>query len=377
MTGQAERWWAALRWSSAAATVCLDARVRLGSMLHQPALSGGVALPVRLRSGTTIGDLVQAADKLASLYGCSHVEVVAAPGRGDLGTVVLHHERLPATRTYPRLTSRGTTLLPPSAAEPMPLGVDAHGMPVGLPLFSATGGTTLLVGGIPGTGKTVALRALLCGLAPTTASIFVIDPTGGAEAAHWGRRLSAVVADADAQPTLGLLGSLFDLVTRRGSILGAGGTIDMLAPVVLVCDELAELAAAGTPRQQDEARTLLRRIVALGRKANVTCLLATQRTTSTSIDVTTRSLAGWRLALPHPDDASGSEALLGPGRREAARLTKTDTGAGYLTNGGVPRLIRVFDTPVTLVPSLASASLGLDFDGLEGWDLALLRELTT
>jgi hypothetical protein len=185
------------------------------------------------------------------------------------------------------------------------------------------------------------------------------------------------VADADAQRTLDLLGSVLDLVTRRGPILGAGGTIDMLSPVVLVCDELAELAAAGTPRQQEEARTLLRRIVALGRKANVTCLLATQRTTSTSIDVTTRSRGGWRLALPHPDDASGSEALLGPGRREAARLTKADTGAGYLTNGGVPQLVRVFDTPVTLVSSVASVGLGRDFDELEGWDRALLRELTT
>jgi hypothetical protein len=139
VTGQAGRWWAALRWSSAAATVGLDAQVRLGSMLHQPALPGGVALPVRLGSGTTIGDLVEAADKLASIYGCSHVEVVATSGRGNLGTVVLHHERLPPVTVYPERSSSGRSLLPPSAAGQMPLGVDAHGTPVGLPLFSATG----------------------------------------------------------------------------------------------------------------------------------------------------------------------------------------------------------------------------------------------
>ena len=150
----------------------------------------------------------------------------------------------------------------------------------------------------------------------------------------------------------------------------------MFTPVVLVCDELAELAAAGTPKEQEEARAALRRIVALGRKAAVSVVLATQRTTSTSIDVTTRSLVAWRLALAHPDDLHGSEALLGPGRREAALLTKTDVGVGYLTNGGTPTMVRVFHIAAEQVSTVAAGCVSPSLDDLTLWEMASLRELT-
>ena len=42
--------------------------------------------------------------------------------------------------------------------------------------------------------------------------------------------------------------------------------------------------------------------------------------------MTTRGLVAWHLALAHPDDTHGSEALRGPGRRDAAALTKHHIG---------------------------------------------------
>lgn len=324
-----------------------------------------------------MADVERASPSLASVFGCARVEVEHDASRSDRCVVVFHRLRLPAFASFPVEGLALDGLLPQSSTMPLPLGVDANGDAVALPLFTSVGGTTLLVGGIPGTGKTGAVRTLLCGLAPTTASVFVIDPTGGAEASRWSSRLSAVVADADPGRTCDLLGELLALVVRRGEVLGAGGVTTMFPPVVLVCDELAELAAAGTSKQQDDARSLLRRLVALGRKTNVSCILATQRTTSTSIDVTTRSLAGWRLALPHPDDATGSEALLGPGRRQAADLSRDDVGAGFLTNGGPPRLIRVFESTDQLVEALRTTGSGLGLCELMHLDSVALRELTS
>jgi hypothetical protein len=370
------RLWLLVRWPQAAAATGLDATVRLGR-IRSGRRSSLAALPLRLRAGTTVADVERASGSLASVFGCARVVVEPDSERSDRCVVVFHRLRLPRFSPYPVDGLALDGLLPQSSTMPLPLGVDANDDTVALPLFTDVGGTTLLIGGIPGTGKTAALRALLCGLAPTTASVFVIDPTGGAEALRWSGRLSAVVTDADPVRTCALLGQLLALVVRRGEVLGAGGETTMFPPVVLVCDELAELAAAGTSKQQDDARSLLRRLVALGRKTNVSCILSTQRTTSTSIDVTTRSLAGWRLALPHPDDATGSEALLGPGRRQAADLSRDDVGAGFLTNGGPPRLIRIFEATDGHVEALRTAGSGLSLCELEHLDSVALRELTS
>ncbi|SDZ21922.1 hypothetical protein SAMN05444365_107134 [Micromonospora pattaloongensis] len=193
---------------------------------------------------------------------------------------------------------------------------------------------------------------------------------------HWRRLCEALGAQAVTNVrTIDLLRQVLDLILARGPLVAAGAPLSLLLPVLLVCDELAELAAAGNAKQQDEARTLLRRITALGRKANVAVLLATQRTTATSIDVTTRSLLTWRVALAHPDDHHGSEAVLGQGRHHAAGLSGTDRGAAYVTAGGPPVLTRVFDLPRTAVPSLAVHGVPLPLHELREWDRVALREL--
>jgi S-DNA-T family DNA segregation ATPase FtsK/SpoIIIE len=367
------RWSAALRWATASEQADAPSRIRWHAFLHQ-APDGPVVLPVVVEPGTTSARLVERSEVLRALYRCALVEVVPDTERGDRATVVLHRTGLPPSATY--LAQEPAGVLPRSPFEPLPLGLDLGGDIVAVPLFHAdSGGTTVLVGGVPGSGKTTALRALLAGLAPTPATLLVIDPTGGAEAMLWADRASVAVTSADPFATIDLLRDVLGLIERRGRLLGAGIERSALAPVVLCCDELAELAAAGTPKQQDEARGHLRRIVALGRKANVSCVLATQRTTATSIDVTTRSLAGWRVALAHPDDTHGSEALLGPGRRHAAELSKDHPGVAYLTNGGPPRLLRVLTVVDEQVGPLARSGAGRDLDDLAGWENAVLREL--
>lgn len=374
MNSRYGRWLSPLHWATAAGRAGLSARVMWSRVLDCDG-SGPVVIPVRLHGSTTQQDLEDAAEVLRSYYRCARVEFEHDRLQGHRSSVVLRRVLLPPHSQHPTQIDRQPTLFPPPVTTPVPIGLDMDGGTVTVPLFGTDGASSFLAGGVPGSGKTMTLRTLLAGLAPTAATIVAIDPTGGAEANRWAPRFAATVASAESDQTIDLLLSLLDLIHRRGRLLGSGATLTMLNPVVLICDELAELAAAGTPKQQDEARSHLRRIVALGRKTNVACIMATQRTTATSIDVTTRSLAAWRLALAHPDDVHGSEALLGPGRRDAAALTKHDVGAGYLTNGGVPQVLRVFSVADDQVPALAGLGCGYSLTELRVLEAAALRDL--
>lgn len=367
-------WVVALRWRAAADSAGLNASVRwLPTFRGDPA--GPVLLHLTLGPGTSQEDVADRSDLLAASFKCARVEVLADRRRADRCTLVVHRTHVPAPVRYAADLIVAHRLLPRSHYEAIPLGVDAMGEVVTVPLFDRiSGAASFLVGGVPGSGKTMGLRVMLAGLSPTTATIAVIDPTGGAEASLWSDRIGPSVLSAEPEPTMELLQSILDLIVRRGELIGAGAPPTLLSPLVLFVDELAELSAAGTPRQQDEARTALRRIVALGRKTNVAVVLATQRTTATSIDVTTRSIVGWRLALAHPDDVHGSEALLGPSRRYAANLSKFDVGAGYLTNGGLPTVLRVFELPSREVSALALSGIRTDIDTLHKWDEAARRE---
>ncbi len=350
----------------------------IDAALRQPPVSdssGVVRLSLRLQGGTTADDLRRNADRLASILRCARVEVIADDHRSDRCTVMLRCRRLPAPCRWPGVERH--PVLPRSPYEPLPLGIDHDGLLVSVPLFEpSVGASRILVGGVPGTGKTTAVRTLLAGLAPTSAVLLMVDPTGGAETAHWAPRCSQVVTSAEAAETIRLLNDVLALIERRGELLGRGLDRTALTPVVLICDELAELAAAGGPKEQDHARTLLRRICAMGRKANVAVVMATQRTTATTIDVGTRSLATWRLALAHPDDRHGSEALLGAGRYEAAGLTTGDIGLGYLTNGGPPRLVRVFALTPDEATDDAALGCAVSLDHLAHWERAALHEMS-
>lgn len=333
-------------------------------------------MDLRLESGTTSGDLAAASERIRSHYGCARADVLPNARYGHRVQLVLRWTSQPELLRYVRAFPPSSSLVPTSSTAALPLGVDLDGEPVSVGLFHPTvGGSSLLIGGVPGTGKTTALRVVLAGLAQTSAAIVVIDPTGGAEASLWAPRLGGAVLDADSAPTSELLQQVLSIIERRGRLLAAGVALGHLLPIVLVCDELAELGAAGSSKQQDEVRTLLRRITALGRKANVACVFATQRTTANSIDVTTRSLVAWRLALAHPGDRYGSEALLGPSRFAASELPKAARGLGYLTDGGEPRLLQVFDLAASEVPLYLFPGLCRSLDEVASWDEALGREL--
>ncbi len=361
----------AFRWREVAAELGLSSRVEWSGV---ESTERAVAIALSLRDGTTAEDVEKALSRVCSLYRCADGKVERTLHRQDKVKVWLYFSRLDQHVAYP--VSRRTSVVPPRETLQIPLGIGLSGETLGVQLFDANaGGSSLLIGGVPGSGKTNALRVVMSGLAQTPVTLLLIDPTGGAEAHLWSRRVSASVVTGDAVETSELLDSVLRLITRRGHLLGRGVPRSDLLPVCLVCDELAELGAASTSKEQEQVRAQLRRVVSLGRKANVACVFATQRTTAASIDVTTRSLVAHRLALPHPGDPHGSEALLGPGRYESARLAAKDRGLGYLSDGGEPRLLRVFALPESRVAESAVGPSGTSLEDLELWDGVLARSI--
>ena len=357
----------AARIKRVAAVHGLDVRVRWRSLTPRP--NNTVVLPLQVIPPTTVSELERREEALAVSLRCALVEVVRDSDRADWCSLRVLRERLPPLT---KLSSpKRDSLLPVSAMQGLRLGVDLDGESHALHLFGPSGASSLLIGGVPGSGKSYAIRLLLHQLSRTNAVLLFIDPAGGAEANQWATSLSETVASAEAAPTTALLEKVLALIELRGSLLAAGLHRDGLRPVVLIIDELAELGAASQPKDAEVCRRHLRRIIALGRKANVAVILATQRTTATSIHVTTRALAANRLALAQPGDVYGSEALLGPGRREAATLRKDDVGACYLTDGGPPVLLRIFEAPEP--PPQVGQSLSLD--ELYNWDVTAFREL--
>jgi DNA segregation ATPase FtsK/SpoIIIE-like protein len=201
---------------------------------------------------------------------------------------------------------------------------------------------------------TTALRAVLAGLAGQRDTALVgIDPKR-VELTPWRDRLSALVVDNEAEPTLRLLRDLVAEVQHRVAGLADQGLVaaapdaDMPA-LVLVVDEWAELAAEGTSKQRAEAHDLLRRYVSLGRAVGCSAVLATQRPTSDTVDTGTRALLAHRLALRCGDHWQ-SEAIFGQGNDQAAHIPLSSPGWGLLASGPDVRGVQVFDLDATRIP---------------------------
>ena len=131
-------------------------------------------------------------------------------------------------------------------------------------------GHHILVGGIPGSGKSNALRVFLAHLAASrNVSLYGIDPKR-VELALWQDRFSGLVLGNDADATIALLDDLHAEITRRTAHLSTTRSATLQPSeafpwTVLVIDEWAELAAGGSTKERTHAEDLLRRYVSLGR----------------------------------------------------------------------------------------------------------------
>jgi hypothetical protein len=278
--------------------------------------------------------------EIAAAYGVARVRVVEDPLRADLVSLFLDTQLATASLPYPRDTR--AVWLPHSLLTPLPIGIDEAGSVVTIPLL----GQGALLGGLPGAGKSLGMRVFLAGLSACRELVLIgIDPKR-ADLVLWKDRMSALVLGHDVEATTELLTTLLDIIHGRATYLASTGRAtlppsDEHPAIVLVVDEWAEVGATGTPKERQQIETLLRRVVSLGRAVGVTVIIATQRPTSDTIDVTTRSLIGHRFAL-RCGDRHQADAILGIGTYEQSDLVGATPGRALWSDGGRARVVQFF-----------------------------------
>ena len=258
----------------------------------------------------------------------------------DSGTMVLEIAKRDEERYYVEAEDLWRRTDWPADALYAPLGVDVRDRVVGVNLSSASS-PHLLVGGMTGGGKSVALETLLLGLTRAhdgaKLELRIVDPKGneftrfesmphvreapGMDAEDAIEVLQRTCAEMDARyAAMKVLSREHGSPVRdiiRHNELAAEDT--KFRWIVVVLDEFADLTAEKDDRRQIES--LLQRIAQKARAAGIHAIVATQKPSAAVISTTTRSNLGAQLALRVRDgtdsrvimDSVGAETLAGNG----------------------------------------------------------------
>ena len=249
--------------------------------------------------------------------------------------------------TGPALTA-GTVPVGPmlSMFDPIHVGINEFG----LPHYTRVIYKNLLAAGEPGGGKSGLLNALAAHTALSVNSRMVLFDASQVELGMWDDNADEFVGpDPDkAITTLLRLQKVMDnrnawlLAHRRRKIEPADG----LNVITTILDELAAYAAVlGTEQQQKLFVSLLRDVVARGRKVAMPVIAATQRPSIDIIPKSLRDLFGYRAAFRCTSTGS-SDIILGDGWSgrgySATDISPLNQGECLLiTEGGIPERVKV------------------------------------
>ena len=313
----------------------------------------GVRATLHLHPPLSGSSIAAAHERIATAYGVARARVQVDPHRSDVVWLSLDAALALDAVDYPYRPD--PTHPPQDPLRPLPIGLgdDGHEM------AARVVGQGVLLGGIPGSGKSNAIRVLLAGLAVSAnTSLWGIDPKR-TELVLWQSRFSRLVLGHDFANTVALLDDLLAIIHRRTEYLATtGGATLWPSPqhpaIVLVVDEWAEVGATESSKERQKIDGLLRRVVSLGRAVSVTAILATQRPTSETIDVTTRSLLVHRLAL-RVGDRHQADAILGVGTYEPSQLVGAVPGRALWSDGGGAIGIQVYRVSDAMVSTIRAS----------------------
>lgn len=291
------------------------------------ATPAGVTLMVHMQRGLHWEALSRDSKMLASAMRCRSVSVRPVPHNAGRALVqVIRADAFRRPRRWPLLDAR---TIPPFA-EGTPLGNLAEGTPKTLRLLWRN----LLVGGIMGSGKTVAMclvvaHALLSG----DTDVWILDGKSGIGFGAW-RRVAAGFATEtdDPRAVLGIMGHLTHELERRLAWLAAhsldkiplDGTFRLH---LVVIDEYTEFLRI--PGFEKWLTEFSRR----ARAAGMVVMLGTQRPSSKTISTDLRAIIAFGLALTCTEPAS-SDMILRPGLAslgyDASKFEDDRPGEAYL-----------------------------------------------
>lgn len=196
---------------------------------------------------------------------------------------------LPRVATYPEAQL--------ATVDRVPVGVDLDGQMVSVVLRESN----LLVAGLPGSGKSALLSALLAGAASMPNVVLIGFDPKIVELAAWRVAFARVYTEEDDfLPGLEALGDQMDARYRHiesMSLRKLEAFTAELPLIVVVVDELAEIVQTGDAKRDKAIALALRRLIQKGRAAGICVIAATQRPSADIVPTSLRDLFIQRVAL--------------------------------------------------------------------------------
>jgi len=346
------------RWLHAALWHCAI----VGRNGSTPKVVRSAALPVgrryllELPIGLHAELLQHSALELAAALGAREVRVKASPVNARyVEFAVIRSNAFPKSLRSPLVDRPDVSLW-----EPLFFGVGQDGLAVsiGLPEHN------LLIGGEPGSGKSVALSTIVAAAALDPSVHLTLLDGKHVELIAWSDIADEFVG-ADQEDAVGALQELGDLMDLRYAALAATRRRKMTAGGleglhVLVIDELAFYLRGGQRELRDQFAELLRDLVSRGRAAGIIVVATTQKPSHEIVPTWIRDLFSFRLAM-RCTSSDSSDTILGQGWASqgfsAATIDPSTRGVGFLlAEGGVPTLVMtpyLSDEEIELIASRA------------------------
>lgn len=314
---------------------------------------------IDLPYGVTVGEVADRRDKLAAgltrPLGCVWPEGNAEIHPGRLVLWVGDEDMAKSKQAAWPLLKTGTVDL----FGQFPFGTDPRGRVVPLELMYSN----LLVGSLPGAGKTFSLRVpLLAAALDPRAEMWTYELKGSGDLealAAVSARYASGADDEEIEQALNALRQLRRECSRRAATIKnlpkdvcpenkvtselASKKSLGLHPLVVAIDECQELFSH--PTYGAEAGVLAEKIIKLGRALGVVLLLATQRPDSKSLPTGVSANVGTRFCLRVMGQIE-NDLILGTSMYRngvrATMFTRRDRGMGYLVGADDPKIVRTF-----------------------------------
>jgi hypothetical protein len=304
----------------------------------------GERLVVRIPSGATAEQLEKAAESVATHLEAREVRVARHVDNARYATVdVIRRDPFGSAGPLPWPNLHAESL---SMWDPIPVGIDEFGETVLLSLVEMN----LLLGGLPGSGKSVALSQIVATAALDPQCCLTLLDGKQVELSVWARCAQASAGPDIAQANAVLDALRTEMDARYARILATGKRKiergDGMDLHVVVCDELAYYLTMGDRNEAKAFTAAFRDLVARGRAAGIITIAATQKPSSDIVPTSLRDLFAYRFAL-RCSTPQASDSILGQGWASggfsAHSIDASAKGVGYLLHeGGEPRRIKSF-----------------------------------
>lgn len=229
--------------------------------------------------------------------------------------------------------------------EALTIGVDEDGRSVSVDLPEHS----ILIGGEPGSGKSVALSNIIAAAALDPSCHLTLIDGKEVELMAW-RNVADHFVGSSIADAIAVLEDLHAVLSERYKILAAEGRRKVAELVgdglyLVVIDELALFLRGGERAQRERFAELLRDLVARGRAAGIIVVAATQKPSHDIVPTWIRDLFTYRLAM-RCTSPEASDTILGQGWASqgfnAATIEGERRGVGYLlASDSQPHLIRI------------------------------------